>query len=61
MLNYAPGPVETTMRTQLLDQTWIDEIKSGDVLTTDMTVDRLLELLARDSYASGAHVDYYDP
>ncbi|KZS09035.1 Sepiapterin reductase [Daphnia magna] len=61
VLNYAPGPVETSMRSQLLDQSWIDEIKSGGLgLTTTVTCDRLMALLARDSYASGAHVDYYD-
>jgi sepiapterin reductase len=61
VLNYAPGPVETSMRAQLLDQSWTEEIKSGGLgLTTEMTCDRLMAILARDSYASGAHVDYYD-
>lgn len=60
VLNYAPGPVETTMRNQLLDESWMDEIKSGEALTTEMTCDRLLRLLANDSYISGFHVDYYD-
>ncbi|XP_046437830.1 sepiapterin reductase-like [Daphnia pulex] len=62
VLNYAPGPVETNMRTQLLHQSWTEEIKSGGLgLTTEMTCDRLMAILAGDSYASGAHVDYYDP
>ncbi len=61
VLNYAPGPVETTMRNQLLDQSWIEDIKSGEALTTETTCNRLLALLALDSYASGAHVDFYDP
>lgn len=61
VLNYAPGPVETKMRNQLLDESWMEEIKSGDALTTEMTCDRLLRLLATDSYISGAHIDYYDP
>lgn len=61
VLNYAPGPVETSMRNQLLEQSWAEEIKAGEALTTGMTCDRLLTLLAKDDYTSGAHIDYFDP
>lgn len=61
VLNYSPGPVETDMRTQLLNQSFFQEIKNGQALTTDMTCSRLIQLLQENKFPSGAHIDYFDP
>ena len=62
VLNYAPGPVATSMLDQVVRQTWNAEIKSGTTaLTTDETCTRLIQVLAQDKYTSGAHLDYFDP
>jgi len=65
VLNYAPGPVETAMRNQIVDQTWdatlAENLKNNKPLTPNETVDRLVHLLALNRFKSGAHVDYFDP
>ncbi|XP_046480480.1 sepiapterin reductase-like [Neodiprion pinetum] len=68
VLNYSPGPVETDMqqvlRKNLGDadgkKMFNDFKASGSVLTTEQTVNRLIEILKLQNYKSGDHVDYYD-
>jgi len=64
VLNYAPGPVETAMRNQILDDTWdsslCDMFKKGPVLTAETTAKRLMHLLTHDAFKSGDHIDYFD-
>ena len=65
VLNYAPGPVETAMRNQIVDQTWdatlAENLKNNTPLSPNETVDRLVHVLALNLFKSGAHVDYFDP
>lgn len=68
VLNYSPGPVETDMqeilRTDLGDaenkKVFIDMKENGTVLTTEQTINRLIEILKLQKYKSGDHVDYFD-
>ncbi|CAG0916981.1 unnamed protein product [Notodromas monacha] len=64
VLNYSPGPVETEMMTQVLEQS-LPEIKSAmketTILTVDQTVSRLISILDKGIFSkSGARVDYFD-
>lgn len=66
VLNYAPGPVETAMRNQIIEESWdaslTEELKQGPPpLTPKETTERLIHLLTQDKFRSGDHVDYYDP
>jgi len=66
ILNYAPGPVDTAMRNQIIDESWdnslTDSLKKGPPpLTPKETTERLIHLLTQDQFKSGDHVDYYDP
>ncbi|XP_046742674.1 sepiapterin reductase-like isoform X2 [Diprion similis] len=68
VLNYSPGPVETDMQEVLRNnlgdadgkKTFNDIKASGSVLTTEQTINRLMEILKLQNYKSGDHVDYYD-
>ncbi len=70
VLNYAPGPVLTEMATKHIQQDpntdpelrqWsLDKMAKGEYLKTEQTVDRLMEILEKDKYESGDHVDYFD-
>ncbi|XP_063978570.1 sepiapterin reductase-like [Diachasmimorpha longicaudata] len=68
VLNYSPGTVKTqlfdTFRDTVADegeQKKIHEMISNDqILTTEQTVNRLVDILKNQLYKSGAHVDYYD-
>jgi len=68
VLNYAPGPVDTDMFT-LTRKTIVDPktkkllnemAEKKIVLTTDQTVNRLVQVLKERKYNSADHVDYYD-
>ncbi|XP_015123579.1 sepiapterin reductase [Diachasma alloeum] len=68
VLNYSPGSVKTelfdTFRDTVADpgeQKKIHEmISNNQVLTTEQTVNRLVDILKNQLYKSGAHVDYHD-
>lgn len=64
VLNYAPGPVETAMRNQIIDDAWdttlVDMFKQGPVLDPETTAKRLIHLLIEDRFKSGDHIDYFD-
>lgn len=68
ILNYAPGPVNTDMLNCVAETTvfpafrdFIQEgKKTGAVLTTAQTTARLISLLEKGNYESGARIDYFD-
>ncbi|CAO1302754.1 unnamed protein product [Diamesa serratosioi] len=68
VLNYAPGPVETDMVADVQNRSSDNDLVSyfkgirddKTILTTGQTTIRLLNLIAKGNYETGAHVDYYD-
>ncbi|XP_024937763.1 sepiapterin reductase isoform X3 [Cephus cinctus] len=68
VLNYSPGPVETDMLRTICREAGDLEIKTSfnemrdknGVLSTEQTVNHLVEVLKAKKYKSGAHVDYFD-
>lgn len=61
VLNYAPGPADTDMLAQLKNDSWAaEELGVRHTLTTESTCNRLVDLLANDSFTSGEHIDYFD-
>ncbi|XP_012501894.1 PREDICTED: sepiapterin reductase [Propithecus coquereli] len=68
VLSYAPGPLDTDMQ-QLARETSVDpelrkslqELKTkGELVDCGMSAQKLLSLLQKDTFKSGAHVDFYD-
>lgn len=68
VLSYAPGPLDTDMQ-QLARETSVDpelrknlqELKlKGKLVDCKMSAQKLLDLLQKDKFASGAHIDFYD-
>ncbi|XP_006863050.1 PREDICTED: sepiapterin reductase [Chrysochloris asiatica] len=68
VLSYAPGPLDTDMQ-QLARETSGDpelrerlqELKTkGELVDCGMSAQKLLSLLQKDTFTSGAHVDFYD-
>ncbi|XP_072761740.1 sepiapterin reductase [Anoplolepis gracilipes] len=68
VLSYSPGPVETdmyqTVVTTLADPKTKNDLKrlreTKTALTTEQTVNRLVEVLKEHKYNAGDHVDYFD-
>ncbi|KYN27820.1 PREDICTED: sepiapterin reductase [Trachymyrmex cornetzi] len=68
VLNYAPGPVDTDMFTMVCEKIIDTKVKKAfnemrekkTVLTTEQTVNRLVQVLKEHKYNSADHVDYYD-
>lgn len=68
VLNYAPGPVDTDMVSEVISSTGDADIKSmfvnlkktGTILTVDQTTRKIMEVLESGKFESGQHVDYYD-
>ncbi|XP_070157351.1 sepiapterin reductase [Polyergus mexicanus] len=68
VLSYAPGPVDTDMFQTVRETIANPETKkafahlreTNTVLTTEQTVNRLVEVLKEHKYNAGDHVDYYD-
>jgi sepiapterin reductase len=68
VLNYAPGPVDTDMVSEVITSTCDANIKdifanlkkTGTILTVDQTTTRIIEVLEKGKFVSGQHVDYYD-
>nr|XP_012605665.1 sepiapterin reductase [Microcebus murinus] len=68
VLSYAPGPLDTDMQ-QLARETSVDpelrkrlqELKTkGELVDCRVSAQKLLSLLQKDMFKSGAHVDFYD-
>lgn len=68
VLNYAPGPVDTNMFRMVCEtiadskaKKMYNEMKEKKtVLTTEQTINRLVQILKERKYNSADHVDYYD-
>lgn len=68
VLNYAPGPVDTDMVSEVISSTGDADIKgmfvnlkkTEKILTVDQTTKRIIEVLENGKFQSGQHVDYYD-
>ena len=63
-LNYAPGPLETTMTQEIRDSDGLDaDIQSNfqtKLLDPEDSARKLIELLDTNEFESGSHIDYYD-
>ncbi|XP_004691576.1 PREDICTED: sepiapterin reductase [Condylura cristata] len=68
VLSYAPGPLDTDMQ-HVARETSVDpelrkklqELKTkGELVDCRMSAQKLLSLLQKDTFKSGAHIDYYD-
>ncbi|KAK3587812.1 hypothetical protein CHS0354_019678 [Potamilus streckersoni] len=68
VLNYAPGPLDTDMQVRCREdskdskirQTFIDMKAEGKLLSCEESVEKLIVLLEKNTFESGAHVDFYD-
>lgn len=68
VLNYSPGPVDTDMfngvindaESEQLRNEFADMKEKNVVLTTEQTVGKLLDLLEKKEFESGATIDYFD-
>ncbi|XP_032266603.1 sepiapterin reductase [Phoca vitulina] len=68
VLSYAPGPLDTDMQ-RLARETSMDpdlrkrlqDLKTkGELVDCKMSAQKLLSLVQKDTFKSGAHVDFYD-
>uniref|UniRef100_UPI00398F5CB0 sepiapterin reductase-like n=1 Tax=Pristiophorus japonicus TaxID=55135 RepID=UPI00398F5CB0 len=68
VLNYAPGPLDTDMQRQArsetadpeLRQTFTSMHQQGQLVDCRDSAAKLVNILVRDEFESGAHIDYYD-
>lgn len=68
VLNYSPGPVETNMIDDVVQNTNDSEIRDyfmelrtdKHILSTLETTEKLLNLLKKGHFQSGSHIDYFD-
>ncbi|XP_020379539.2 sepiapterin reductase [Rhincodon typus] len=68
VLNYAPGPLDTDMQKQArsetadpeLRQTFLTMHQEGQLIDCHDSSRKLVNILIRDDFPSGAHLDYYD-
>ncbi|XP_051546024.1 sepiapterin reductase a [Myxocyprinus asiaticus] len=68
VLNYAPGPLDTDMQLQArsnsadsgLRNTFSMMHAQGQLLTSEESSTKLINVLLEDHYTSGAHLDFYD-
>ena len=68
VLNYAPGPLETDMATEIQEKTGNDEYRrffiqlrnEKKIIDPYDTTKKMIKILKEDRYRSGDHIDYYD-
>lgn len=68
VLNYSPGPVETDMTVDVQKNTHDSGVREmfanlraeKTILTTEQTTAKFLEVLEKNDFKSGDHIDYYD-
>ena len=69
VLNYAPGPLDTKMIKDLLDDSAtnqnirnaFEDMKSKkNLLTPGQSAEKMIQILNKNTFKSGAHVDYFD-
>lgn len=68
-LNYAPGPLDTDMQTELREsesihpptREWsMEAFKQGTLVRPEDSAAKCIDILTKDTWKSGAHIDYYD-
>ena len=68
-LNYAPGPLDTDMQTELREsesihpptREWsMEAFKEGKLVRPEDSAAKCIDILTKDMWKSGAHIDYYD-
>jgi sepiapterin reductase len=68
-LNYAPGPLDTDMQRELREsesihpptREWsMEAFKEGKLVAAGDSAAKCIDVLTKDSWKSGAHIDYYD-
>nr|XP_046173650.1 sepiapterin reductase-like [Oncorhynchus gorbuscha] len=68
VLNYSPGPLDTDMQVEARDCTADPGVRKsfsvmlsqGQLLTCEDSCAKLMKVLLKDEYPSGAHLDFYD-
>lgn len=68
VLNYAPGPLDTDMHREAREKTKDLEVRQASsklkecqaLLDCSVSAQKLLDLLLRDTFESGAHIDFFD-
>ena len=66
VLNYAPGPLETTMTEDIKQSSGLHEtelqssFRQTTMLDPQESAQKLIRLLEKDDFESGSHVDYFD-
>ncbi|CAG9788912.1 unnamed protein product [Diatraea saccharalis] len=68
VLNYSPGPVETSMIDYVLDEAVNDNLKDvfhtfknqGTLLKPEVTAKKCMKVLLAGKFSPGEHVDYFD-
>ncbi|CAL8321955.1 unnamed protein product [Lota lota] len=68
VLSYSPGPLDTGMQEEArtltadnsLRNTFTDMFTKGQLLTCEASCAKLMMLLLKDEYTSGAHIDFYE-
>jgi len=69
VLNYAPGPLDTPMISDLLEDSWTDPVvramfqdlkRTGALLKPEDSAAAMVALLRKRNFQSGDHVDFYD-
>ena len=69
MLNYAPGPVHTSMIEDVikdenvhhgLKESFSNMIENKTILKPEQSAQKLVQILEENKFKSGDHVDYYD-
>eukprot|EP00743_Colponemidia_sp_Colp-15_P010349 GILK01011391.1.p1 GENE.GILK01011391.1~~GILK01011391.1.p1 ORF type:complete len:270 (-),score=22.22 GILK01011391.1:319-1104(-) len=68
-LNYAPGPMDTDMATEIRQSSSVDKDlrtlyqrmhSEGTLVSPEDSASKLVGLLKEDAFISGSHIDYYD-
>ena len=67
-LNYAPGPLDTDMQKEVRDTLCDEESRTiyqtmhtdGKLVHPNTSAAKMVELLMKDEYSSGSHLDFYD-
>ncbi|XP_073471347.1 sepiapterin reductase-like [Aquarana catesbeiana] len=68
VLNYAPGPMNNAMQDQVQSYTADSEVrhhftemkKSGELLDCHVSAKKMIDILKKDTFKSGQHVDFFD-
>ncbi|KAJ3040871.1 hypothetical protein HDV00_010331 [Rhizophlyctis rosea] len=68
VLNYAPGPMDTAMQTEIRDtmpdiplrKIYVDMHNEGKLVKPEDSARVLVKLLEEDTWENGAHLDYFD-